>query len=54
MNINDFYKNYLGITTPYTHQIKIWEIIEKGKYPILLRAPYLELNNQSLYWKLRI
>lgn len=39
MDVNDFYKNYLGITTPYTHQIKIWEIIEEGKYPILLKAP---------------
>jgi len=39
MNISDFYKNYLGITTPYTHQIKIWETIKKGKYPIFLRAP---------------
>jgi len=39
MNISDFYKNYLGITTPYRHQIRIWETIKKGKYPIFLRAP---------------
>jgi CRISPR-associated endonuclease/helicase Cas3 len=39
MSINDFYKNYLDISTPYMHQVKIWEIIKKGKYPILLKAP---------------
>jgi len=39
MNISDFYKNYLGIASPYKHQIKVWEIIKKRKYPILLRAP---------------
>ena len=39
MNISDFYKNYLGITTPHTYQIRVWETIKKGKYPILLRAP---------------
>ncbi|MCD6318068.1 CRISPR-associated helicase Cas3' [Candidatus Aerophobetes bacterium] len=39
MDINGFYKNYLNIAAPYEHQIKMWEIIEKGKYPILLKAP---------------
>lgn len=39
MDINSFYKNYLNIAAPYEHQIKMWEMIEKGRYPILLKAP---------------
>jgi len=39
MNINDFYKNYFGITTPYIHQINFWKAIGKEKYPVLLKAP---------------
>jgi len=39
MVIQDFYKNYLGIVNPYKHQIRMWEIMEKGRYPILLKAP---------------
>jgi CRISPR-associated endonuclease/helicase Cas3 len=39
MNINDFYKNYLSIAIPHMHQIKIWEKVKKGNYPILLKAP---------------
>lgn len=39
MNINDFYKSYLSITIPHMHQIKMWEKVKKGKYPILLKAP---------------
>jgi len=39
MNINNFYKNCLSIVTPHKHQIKMWEVIEKGRYPILLKAP---------------
>ena len=39
MNVNEFYRNYLDIPTPYVHQIKMWEMVEKGKYPLLLKAP---------------
>jgi CRISPR-associated endonuclease/helicase Cas3 len=39
MNISNFYKNYFNIAIPYSHQIQVWEIIETGKYPILLKAP---------------
>ena len=39
MNINEFYQNYLDIATPYVHQIKMWEMVEKGRYPLLLKAP---------------
>jgi CRISPR-associated endonuclease/helicase Cas3 len=39
MSINDFYKHYLGITTPHTYQTQAWDMIEREKYPILLKAP---------------
>lgn len=39
MNIDTFYKSYLDNATPYKHQTQLWEIIEKGTYPILLKVP---------------
>ncbi|RLE07542.1 hypothetical protein DRJ00_07950 [Candidatus Aerophobetes bacterium] len=39
MNVNEFYRNYLDIPTPYVHQVKTWEIIEKGRHLLLLKAP---------------
>ncbi|MCD6318589.1 CRISPR-associated helicase Cas3' [Candidatus Aerophobetes bacterium] len=39
VSISNFYKNYFDISVPYTHQIQVWKTIEKGKYPILLKAP---------------
>ncbi|MEA1964248.1 MAG: CRISPR-associated helicase Cas3' [Candidatus Aerophobetes bacterium] len=38
MGINNFYKSYLSIATPHKHQIKMWEMIKKNKYPIFLKA----------------
>lgn len=40
MKINYFYKRYFNIdNSQYEHQIKLWELLRKGKYPILLKAP---------------
>jgi len=39
MDVNEFYKNYLGIVVPYEHQIKMWEIMKRGEYPVFLKAP---------------
>lgn len=35
----EFYEKYFGITSPYSHQIDLWEKIKDGKFPILLKAP---------------
>lgn len=39
MDKEKFYKEYFKITSPYKHQLKVWETIEKFNFPILLRAP---------------
>jgi len=39
MNCIDFYKNYFGITKPFEHQEKLWNLINETQFPILMRAP---------------
>lgn len=37
--IRNFYSRYLKIPKPYEHQLKVWHLMEEGKFPILVRAP---------------
>lgn len=39
MEANEFYNKILGISTPYTHQIKVWGKLKSNQFPLLLRAP---------------
>jgi len=40
MQIEEFYKKYFRIEkSPYEHQRKLWELLKREKYPILLKAP---------------
>lgn len=34
-----FYKEFLGIESPYEYQLSLWERIQSSKYPILVKAP---------------
>lgn len=39
MECNEFYRKYLGISEPYSHQKQTWESFESGNFPLLIKAP---------------
>lgn len=39
MKVDEFYKQYFSIESLYCHQIKVWEIFEQNKFPLLVKAP---------------
>jgi CRISPR-associated endonuclease/helicase Cas3 len=39
IDVERFYKDYLNIEVPLSHQVEMWTEVCKGELPILLRAP---------------
>lgn len=39
ISITKFYRDYLELDRPYEHQEKVWQLMNEGKFPIILRAP---------------
>jgi CRISPR-associated endonuclease/helicase Cas3 len=37
--INQLYKKYFNIDSPFAHQINLWECIHANNFPLLLKAP---------------
>ncbi len=37
--IEEFYRRYLGISHPYSHQKEMWNRIIEGKFPLIVKAP---------------
>lgn len=39
MNFKEFYRNFLKISEPYQHQEQTWDLVDKLKFPLLIKAP---------------
>jgi len=39
VKVEQFYRKYFNIDSPYKHQITLWEEILSMKFPLLLKAP---------------
>jgi CRISPR-associated endonuclease/helicase Cas3 len=37
--IEEFYKGYLGISHPYSHQKEMWNRIIERNFPLIVKAP---------------
>lgn len=37
--IEEFYRGYLGISDPYSHQKEMWNEIIEGNFPLIVKAP---------------
>lgn len=39
IKVEQFYKENFNIDSPYEHQIKMWDNLQSGNFPLLLKAP---------------